>query len=69
MENQFAYTEQNRILAKILRLYYVENRSQIEIARELGLSATKINRLVKAARQSGMVEVNPEFWRCPICGI
>ena len=58
MENRSAYTEQNRIIAKILHLYYVENCSQIEIARQLGLSTTKINRMIMTARQSGMVEVN-----------
>jgi DNA-binding transcriptional regulator LsrR (DeoR family) len=58
MENRSGYSEQNRIVAKILHLYYLENCSQIEIARHLGLSATKINRLIKTARQSGMVEIN-----------
>ena len=51
MENRSAYTEQNRIIAKILHLYYVENCSQIEIARQLGLSTTKINRMIMTARQ------------------
>jgi DNA-binding transcriptional regulator LsrR (DeoR family) len=58
MENRFGYSEQNRIIAKILHLYYSENCSQIEIAHRLGLSAAKINRLIKTARQSGMVEIN-----------
>ncbi len=58
MQNRFGYTEQNRLIAKVLNLYYMENLSQVEIAHKLGLSTVKINRMIKFARQSGMVEIN-----------
>jgi DNA-binding transcriptional regulator LsrR (DeoR family) len=58
MDNKFDYTEQNRIIAKILNLHYIENCSQAEIAEQLGLSAAKVNRLLKTARRAGMVEIN-----------
>jgi DNA-binding transcriptional regulator LsrR (DeoR family) len=58
MENRFAYSDQNRLIAKILNLYYLENLSQAKIAQHLGLSNAKVNRLLKTARQAGMVEIN-----------
>lgn len=58
MQNGFGYTEQNRLMAKALNLYYMENMSQIEISKRLGLSTVKINRMIKFARQAGMVEIN-----------
>lgn len=58
MENRFDYTDQNRQIAKILNLYYAENYSQAKIADHMGLSVTKVNRLLKTARQVGMVEIN-----------
>ena len=58
MDNRYDYSEQNRIIAKILKLHYLENLSQAEVAQNLGLSAVKVNRLLKIARQSGMIEIN-----------
>jgi DNA-binding transcriptional regulator LsrR (DeoR family) len=58
MDKLFSYSDQNRLVAKILTLYYMENINQAEIARMLGLSPAKVNRMMKAARQTGMVEIN-----------
>jgi DNA-binding transcriptional regulator LsrR (DeoR family) len=58
MDNRFDYSEQNRTIAKILKLHYLENLNQAEVAKKLGLSAVKVNRLLKIARQAGMVEIN-----------
>lgn len=58
MDNRYDYSEQNRIIAQILKLHYLESLSQAEVARKLGLSAVKVNRLLKIAHQSGMVEIN-----------
>jgi len=41
----------------VLSYYYVDNKSQGEIAKTLNLSTTKINRILKFARQQGMVEI------------
>lgn len=51
------YSDQARVMAKVVNLYYVENLNQAEIAKQMGISAAKVNRLLKAARQEGMVEI------------
>lgn len=45
------------VLVKAARLYYIEDRSQGEIARELGLSRSSVSRILTAAREQGVVEV------------
>ncbi|MCG9724923.1 sugar-binding transcriptional regulator [Vibrio brasiliensis] len=46
-----------RQTAKILTLRYMENRSQSEIAKQLGLSSAKVNRVIKQAHDDGLVEI------------
>ena len=47
----------NRLVSAVLTRYYVENKSQAQIARELELSTAKVNRLLKQAREQGLVEI------------
>ena len=47
-----------RLISAVLTLYYVQELTQAEVARRLGLSTTKVNRLLQHARQQGMVEVS-----------
>ncbi len=49
---------QVRLINQLLTLHYVQGRSQTEIAGLLGLSVTKVNRLLKQAREQGMVEIS-----------
>ncbi|NPV87052.1 MAG: sugar-binding transcriptional regulator [Anaerolineae bacterium] len=49
--------QKSRLISRVLHLYYMEERSQAEIARLLGLSTAGVNRLLKAARQQGLVEI------------
>jgi DNA-binding transcriptional regulator LsrR (DeoR family) len=49
---------QVRLINQILTLSYVQEHSQTEIAGLLGLSVTKVNRLLKQAREQGMVEIS-----------
>jgi DNA-binding transcriptional regulator LsrR (DeoR family) len=58
MDNKYDYSEQNRTIAKILKVHYLENLNQAEVAKKHGLSAVKVNRLLKIARQLGMIEIN-----------
>lgn len=58
MDRNFEYNKQNALIARILNLYYKENCIQTEIAARLGLSVAKVNRLLKGARETGMVEIN-----------
>jgi DNA-binding transcriptional regulator LsrR (DeoR family) len=46
-----------RLIHTILNLYYVEERTQAEIAGRLGLSTAKVNRLLQQAREQGYVNI------------
>jgi DNA-binding transcriptional regulator LsrR (DeoR family) len=46
-----------RLISTVLTLYYAQELTQAEVARRLGLSTTKVNRLLQQARRQGMVEV------------
>jgi DNA-binding transcriptional regulator LsrR (DeoR family) len=46
-----------RLLGEALTLYYVQELTQAEVARRLGISTAKVNRLLQQAREQGMVEV------------
>jgi DNA-binding transcriptional regulator LsrR (DeoR family) len=47
----------SRLISQALTLYYEQELTQAEVARRLGLSTTKVNRLLKQAREQGMVEI------------
>lgn len=49
--------EYMRLISKVLALYYLEEQNQADIARTLGLSTAKVNRLLKQAREQGLVEI------------
>ena len=45
------------LIGRVLNLYYVDELTQAEVGRRLGLSTAKVNRLLQQARQQGMVEI------------
>jgi DNA-binding transcriptional regulator LsrR (DeoR family) len=45
------------LISRVLNLYYVDELTQAEVGRRLGLSTAKVNRLLQQARQEGMVEI------------
>lgn len=45
------------VLVRAARLYYLEDRSQGEIAKSLGVSRSSVSRILAAARDQGVVEV------------
>src|SRR5690606_27873671 len=47
-----------RLTTQILMLYYLKDYSQSEIAKMLGLSTAKVNRLIKQAREQGWVQIS-----------
>jgi DNA-binding transcriptional regulator LsrR (DeoR family) len=49
--------EDAQLISRVLNLYYVEELTQAEVGRRLGLSTAKVNRLLKQAHQTGMVEI------------
>ena len=50
--------ENERLISRILSMYYLEDQNQAVIGEALGLSAAKVNRLLKQARKAGWVEFN-----------
>jgi DNA-binding transcriptional regulator LsrR (DeoR family) len=52
----FDYDEA-RLISRVLNLYYLEELTQSQIAQELDLSTSKVNRLLQQARRAGMVEI------------
>jgi DNA-binding transcriptional regulator LsrR (DeoR family) len=44
-------------MARVLTLYYEEGRNQSQVAAELGLSSAKVNRLIRQAKDQGLVEI------------
>ncbi|HEY7045029.1 MAG TPA: sugar-binding transcriptional regulator [Nocardioidaceae bacterium] len=52
--------EEHELLARVARRWYVDRRTQGEIAAEFGLSRPKVQRLLDRARATGVVEVHIE---------
>ena len=50
--------EELELLAKVASKYYVEEKTQNEIAQEMGLSRVKIYRLLKEAKNKNVVVIN-----------
>ena len=46
------------LITRIATLYYLEELTQEKIAQNLNLSRVKVGRLLKKARQEGIVEIN-----------
>lgn len=49
--------ETTRLINKVLSLYYLEGLTQAQIARQIGLSTSKVNRLLQKARELGYVSI------------
>jgi DNA-binding transcriptional regulator LsrR (DeoR family) len=45
-------------LTRMASLYYLEGKTQVEVARALGISRQKVQRLLRQARELGIVEIN-----------
>ena len=53
--------KQERLLIKIAEMYYLENKTQSQISKELGIHRSTISRLLKQTRESGIVEINIKY--------
>jgi len=49
--------DETRMLVKISQLYYIDNMTQSEISKKLGIYRTTISRLLKKAREDGIVSI------------
>lgn len=47
---------EERLIHRILTMYYIEEVNQAGIARQLNLSTAKVNRLIRQAKEQGLVE-------------
>ncbi len=52
--------EEFELLARIAHRYYIDGRTQEEVAREFGLSRPKAQRLLERARWTGVVDIHVE---------
>lgn len=57
MQDQKINPDRASLLAEIAELYYLEGRDQAEIASSVGVTRSMISRMLKEARQSGIVEI------------
>ena len=53
--------KQERLLIKIAEMSYLENKTQSQISKELGIHRSTISRLLKQTRESGIVEINIKY--------
>jgi len=66
MENKAKWSERldatdyntARLVNTVLNMYYIEGATQAEIAQHLELSTPKVNRMLKQARQQGLVNIS-----------
>lgn len=49
--------DETRMLVKISQLYYIDNMTQSEISKKLGIYRTTISRLLKKAKEDGIVSI------------
>jgi DNA-binding transcriptional regulator LsrR (DeoR family) len=58
--------EEKRLIAKIATMYYIDDLSQSEIAEKVKIHRTTISRLLKRAREEGIVNIsiNDEYNEC-----
>ncbi|GMG95430.1 sugar-binding transcriptional regulator [Tepidimicrobium xylanilyticum] len=58
--------DDERLLVKVAQMYYYNNMSQSEISKRLGIYRTTISRMLKKARESGIVtiHINSKFNYC-----
>lgn len=52
---------QEQLLVKIAEMYYLENKTQSQISKELGIHRTTISRLLKQSREEGIVEITIKY--------
>lgn len=54
---ELTYSDEIRVIARVARLYYERNMSQVEIADQLGLSQATVSRLLNRAHKEGIIRI------------
>ncbi|WP_089139255.1 sugar-binding transcriptional regulator [Vibrio rumoiensis] len=57
MQTTVKNLEVSRLVSKVLFSHFKENRSQSDISKSLDLSPAKVNRIIRQAREEGLVEI------------
>lgn len=57
MKNKHQQTDRTTLLAEIAEMYFLGGKNQNEIARKVGMTRSNVSRLLKEARQMGIVEI------------
>ena len=57
MQEPRSARDEQFLLAEVAHLYYVEERTQEQVAQEVGISRSYISRMLKEARERGIVEI------------
>jgi deoxyribonucleoside regulator len=57
----------DRLIARVASLYYIDDLTQVQIADRLDLSRQMVGRMLKSARESGLIQIrlNPRPWLFP----
>src|SRR5690242_21810553 len=50
-----------RLLVKIAQLYHLQGLNQDQIGRQVGVSRSKVSRMLKEARERGLVEISVHY--------
>ncbi len=50
-----------RLLVKVAQMYHVQGLNQDQLGRQLGVSRSKVSRMLKEARESGLVEISIHY--------
>ena len=58
-----------RLLVKIAELYYLDDLTQLQISRRLGLSRQKVQRLIHAAKERGIVHITIQPMRSAVADL
>src|SRR5436309_12554443 len=50
-----------RLLVKVAQLYHLQGLNQDQIGRQVGVSRSKVSRMLKEARERGLVEISIHY--------
>jgi deoxyribonucleoside regulator len=57
VKDKHQYTDRTSLLADIAEMYFLDGKNQNEIARTVGMTRSNVSRLIKEARQMGIVQI------------
>jgi DNA-binding transcriptional regulator LsrR (DeoR family) len=58
LDAHFNDFQKARVISQVLTYYYIEGKNQADIAKHLEISTTKVNSLIKEAREQKLIEVS-----------